>query len=118
MRIPTPKSGTGGTSRDELDQRLRATVDAVPTGRVATYGQVAEEAGLPGRARRVGWLLRNLPPGSSLPWHRIIGAGGKLSLPPDSSSGREQRKRLRAEGVELNARGRVDMRRFAWRPRG
>lgn len=103
---------------DEPDQRLRATIDAVPLGRVASYGQVASEAGLPGRARRVGWLLRNLPPGSSLPWHRIVGAGGRLSLPPDSRGWTEQRRRLRAEGVEVDARGRIDLERFGWQPDG
>ncbi len=103
-------------NRDQLDQRLRATIDSVPAGKVATYGQIALEAGLPGRARRVGWVLRHLPSGSRLPWHRIIAAGGRSSLPEGSAARREQRQRLAAEGVEMDARGRVDLMRFGWRP--
>ena len=104
-------------SRDEFDQRLRATIDAVPPGAVASYGQIALEAGLPGRARRVGRLLRDLPEGSSLAWHRVVGAGGRLSLPAASPAWHEQRRRLEAEGVEVDARGRIDLERFGWRPR-
>jgi methylated-DNA-protein-cysteine methyltransferase-like protein len=104
-------------SRDEIDQRLRATIDAVPRGEVASYGQVAREAGLPGRARRVGWLLRNLPAGSPLPWYRIVGAGGRLSLPAASAAWHDQRRRLEAEGVQVDARGRIDLERFGWQPR-
>ncbi|MEW6071429.1 MAG: MGMT family protein [Planctomycetota bacterium] len=98
-------------------QRIWATVDCVPRGRVATYGQIAREAGLAGRARQVGYALRNLPAGSALPWHRVLNAQGRISV--RTASGRpspEQRRRLRAEGVALDARGRVDLGRFGWRP--
>lgn len=103
--------------RDEIEQRLRAIVDAVPRGKVASYGQVASEAGLPGRARRVGSLLRDLPAESRLAWHRVLGAGGRISLPQASEAWHEQRRRLLAEGVEVDGRGRVDLERFGWRPR-
>ena len=95
-------------NRDQADQRLRATVDSLPTGRVATYGQIATEAGLPGRARRVGQLLANLETDSDLCWHRVLGAGGQISLARERPAWHEQRARLLAEGVECDDRGRVD----------
>ena len=83
---------------------------------LASYGQVAREAGLDGRARLVGRLLRDLPRGSDLPWHRVLNAAGKSSLDPASASGRRQRRRLEAEGVSFEATGRVNLKRFGWQP--
>jgi len=74
---------------------LRGMVRKIPKGKVSTYGAVATAAGFPGRARQVVWALRNSAPG--LPWHRVVGAGGRILLPGDS--GLEQRLRLRQEGV-------------------
>lgn len=95
---------------DQREQRIRASIDAIPAGFVATYGQVAELAGLPGRARLVGRTLRELEPGTLLPWHRVIGADGKLHT--TGTSQREQRRRLAQEGVRVSAAGRVDLARF------
>ena len=102
--------------RNAAYQRIRATVDSIPSGRVATYGQIAHEAGLPGRARQVGFALRHLPTGSTLAWHRVLNARGEIS--PRGGDGHEdlQRARLIDEGVEFDHRGRVDLRRFAWHP--
>ena len=72
---------------------------AIPKGRVATYGQVADLAAMPRHARLVGRTLRELPKGTKLPWHRVINASLKISLPPDSGSYELQRKRLLTEGV-------------------
>lgn len=90
-------------------------VRAVPRGRVATYGQIALLAGLPGCARQVGYALHALPPGSAVPWQRVLNARGELSL--GDESGARQRELLASEGVEFDARGRVDLGRFQWRPR-
>lgn len=98
--------------REEALQRIRATVDSIPRGCVATYGQIAREAGLPERARVVGRVLRDLPRGSKLPWHRVINAAGKSSL--RGASAIEQRRRLAREGVRANARGKIDLARFGW----
>ena len=103
-------------NRDQNDQRIHAMVDSIPAGRVATYGQVAREAGLPGRARLVGRALRNLPEGSTLPWHRVLNASGKISLSPGSTGCRAQRRLLESEGVQFDPRGRIDLRRFGWQP--
>ncbi|MFV8752284.1 MGMT family protein [Nannocystaceae bacterium ST9] len=85
-------------------------VEAIPPGRVASYGQVAQAAGLPGFARLVGRALAGLPPASSVPWHRVVNARGEISL--TGRAGEAQRRLLRAEGVVFRAGGRIDMRRF------
>lgn len=100
---------------DDRTQRIYATVDSIPKGSVATYGQVAEQAGLPRRARLVGKLLRDLPRKSTLPWHRVINATGRISVRTGDGAAR-QRRLLRSEGIKLNATGRVDLQIFGWQP--
>lgn len=90
-------------------------VATIPPGRVSTYGDVARFAGLPGAARRVGRALRGLPADTRMPWHRVVNAGGRISLPGGSPGYREQRARLEAEGVVFCG-DRLDLRRFRWRP--
>jgi methylated-DNA-protein-cysteine methyltransferase related protein len=84
-------------------------VCCIPRGQVATYGEVARAAGLPGRARQAGRALRLAPAGMHLPWHRVVGAGGRIVFPKSSRAHREQARRLRAEGVKVRA-DRVDTR--------
>ncbi len=106
---------TGMDAAQARRTALYLTLNQVPEGKVVTYGQLAELAGLGRAARWVGRTLSQLPDGSSLPWHRVIGAGGKVSLPVGTASGDEQRARLRAEGI-LVENNRVDIRRHGWRP--
>lgn len=113
--IAMVKHDTNTSARNLIHERILATVDAIPRGCVATYGQIATEAGVPGRARLVGRLLRELPSGSDLPWYRVINSAGRSSLDPASRSGRAQKKLLRSEGVEISTQGRVDLRRFQWK---
>jgi methylated-DNA-protein-cysteine methyltransferase-like protein len=87
-------------------QEIWAVVGAIPRGSVSTYGAVARAAGLPGRARMAGRALRESPQEMKLPWHRVVGAGGKIVFPRTSLNFREQARRLRAEGVLVTA-GRV-----------
>lgn len=75
------------------------TLMSIPPGKVITYGQLAALAGLPGAARLAGTVLCGLPEQTELPWHRVINAQGKISLPENSSGYQEQKKRLEAEGV-------------------
>ncbi|WP_313519450.1 MGMT family protein [Pseudomonas sp.] len=96
-------------------EALYLVLAQVPAGMVVSYGQLAELAGLGRAARWVGRTLSQLPEGSTLPWHRVLAAGGRLSLEAGSASGDEQRARLRDEGVSLH-NDRVDMRRHGWRP--
>ena len=110
----TGKIVSSASNADARVQRVLATVDSIPRGRVATYGDVAREAGLPRNARFVGRVLRRLPRGSKLPWHRVVNSGGTSSL--RGASAREQRRRLTREGVELPVRGRIPQDLFVWRP--
>jgi methylated-DNA-protein-cysteine methyltransferase-like protein len=80
---------------------IRDTVRKIPKGKVSTYGEVAKAAGFPGRARQVVWALHR---SRGLPWHRVVGAGGKILLPGEQ--GLEQRLRLETEGVAFR-NGRV-----------
>ena len=89
-------------------RRIYAAVAAIPAGRVASYGEIAARAGLPGRARLTGRALSEIPNGAELPWHRIVRADGCIALPKGSKPFREQCRRLRAEGVEVRS-GRVRM---------
>jgi methylated-DNA-protein-cysteine methyltransferase-like protein len=89
------------------------TVRQIPRGRVATYGEVAEQAGVPGQARLVGYALHNLPAKSDVPWHRVINSQGRISLPRGNSGYQRQMRLLRKEGVRF-AHGRVDLARFGW----
>jgi methylated-DNA-protein-cysteine methyltransferase related protein len=73
---------------------IRDTIRKIPKGKVSTYGDVARAAGFPGCARQVVWALQGA---RGLPWHRVVGAGGKISL--TGENGLEQRLRLESEGV-------------------
>jgi methylated-DNA-protein-cysteine methyltransferase-like protein len=73
----------------------------IPRGRVSTYGAVARAAGLPGRARQAGYALKVAPQSMNLPWHRVVGSGGRVVFPQGSTAHREQVRRLRAEGVNV-----------------
>jgi len=98
-------------------QRIYAVIRRIPRGRVATYGQIAELAGLPGHARQVGYALHALPAGTAVPWHRVINARGEVSLRTSPGGELTQRMLLEREGVRFDARGRVDLGRVGWRRR-
>jgi methylated-DNA-protein-cysteine methyltransferase-like protein len=90
-------------------EHIRDTVRTIPRGKVASYGEVARAAGFPGSARQVVWALRG---GVGLPWHRVIGAGGRILLPGEA--GFEQRTRLAAEGVRFQG-DRIPLDEFGFR---
>jgi methylated-DNA-protein-cysteine methyltransferase related protein len=87
-------------------QAIWDVVCRIPRGRVSTYGAVARAAGFPGRARQAGFALRVAPESLHLPWHRVVGAGGRIVFPASTREHREQARRLRAEGVPVKG-GRV-----------
>lgn len=92
-------------------ERIRKTIRQIPRGKVATYGQVARAAGHPGAARQVVWALHV---SRGLPWHRVVGAGGRILLAGES--GFEQRLRLENEGVAFSGgRIRMDLHQHEWR---
>lgn len=88
----------------------------IPPGKVATYGDVAKHAGLPGAARRVGAALRGLPPETQIPWHRVINAQGRISIREGSAGQYTQRDRLEAEGVVFKPNKSIDLKRYRWNP--
>ncbi len=107
--LPLSKARARAADQDAENPSLEAIWDVVarvPRGRATTYGAVARAAGLPGRARLAGYALKHMPDGMHLPWHRVVGAGGKIVFPPRSSAHREQSRLLRSEGVEVKS-GRV-----------
>ena len=96
-------------------QRIWETIREIPQGNVASYGQIADIAGIPRGARQVGYALRNLPEGHDVPWHRVLQASGRIAFEKGSRGFREQRKRLLEEDVTVIA-GRVDMQQYRWQP--
>ncbi len=97
------------------DEKIWKTIASIPSGYVATYGQIADLAGMGRAARQVGRALRNTPKGVDIPWHRVINASGRISLPQDSDAYRTQRERLLMEGVVFKGRS-VDLNKFQWQP--
>jgi methylated-DNA-protein-cysteine methyltransferase-like protein len=83
---------------------MKAVIRKIPRGKVATYGSVAKAAGFPGAARQVAWALRGTD--GRLPWHRVLGAAGKICLP--GAAGLDQQLRLKSEGVAFRG-GKVRM---------
>jgi len=86
---------------DEKRAAILAALHAIPEGHVTSYGEVARRAGLPGYQRYVCRVLRELPDRARTPWWRVIRADGRFAMEATSRGGREQRKRLAAEGLEI-----------------
>ncbi|MBC6428765.1 MAG: MGMT family protein [Cellvibrionales bacterium] len=95
------------------NEPIYQVLSTIPPGRVVTYGQLAQLAGLGRGARQVARALSNLPPNTRLPWHRVINAQGRISLPPPAAN--KQRHRLEAEGVHVQ-NNRINLKRFQWHP--
>ena len=105
--MPDPKG-----KRQSLYEAIWDAVRRIPRGRVSSYGRVARAAGMPGRARLVGYALHALV-ADDVPWHRVINARGAVSLPEADGRAALQRALLEAEGVFFEG-GRVDLARFGW----
>jgi methylated-DNA-protein-cysteine methyltransferase-like protein len=95
-----------------------AVVRSIPEGWVMSYGMVARAAGLPRHARHVGQALKALPPGSGVPWWRVVNGEGSISARGWDGSDERQRLLLEEEGVQFQESGRIDLRRFAWQADG
>jgi methylated-DNA-protein-cysteine methyltransferase-like protein len=93
---------------------IRRVIRKIPRGKVATYGAVAKAAGFPGAARQVVWALQGTD--GRLPWHRVLGSGGKILLP--GTAGADQQLRLKSEGVEFRgSKVRMDLHEFRFKVR-
>ena len=98
-RAPSRRPQSPGDS--PAVQAIWDVIARVPYGRVSTYGDIARAAGYPGRARQAGYALRHLPDDVVLPWHRIVGAGGRIAFPKGSRHHREQVRLLKSEAVAV-----------------
>jgi methylated-DNA-protein-cysteine methyltransferase-like protein len=98
--------------------RIYAVVRRIPRGRVATYGQVASLAGLPGRARQVGYALHALGEEDPVPWQRVVNAQGRISGRAEPVMEQVQRRLLEDEGIHFDRRDQIDLARQGWKPRG
>ena len=105
-------------SEDSTYERIYAAVRRIPRGKVSTYGWIADLAGIPGAARQVGYALHALPSHTTVPWHRVINAQGRISLRRGGGHELEQRFLLEGEGVTFDAGGRVRLGEFGWRGGG
>lgn len=94
-------------------QPVYGLIKKIPRGKVTTYGELARKLRLPGGARAVGYAMAACPSGQGIPWHRVVGAGGRLLIPEPHGS--LQRRLLESEGVTLNG-SRIDMTAFGWSP--
>ena len=108
-------SDVNRTTETQKKQRIWHAVLEIPHGKVATYGQIATLAGLPGAARFTGSALKNLPKNTEIPWHRVVNSSGKLSLPAGSIAHRIQRERLASECITVK-NNRVRLQDFLWQP--
>ncbi len=86
---------------------------SIPQGKVTAYGQIAKLCGYPGYARYVGHTLKQLPHGTSLPWHRVINAKGQISFPVGSDAYQMQRRRLEQEGVVFEGE-KIRLKHYQW----
>jgi methylated-DNA-protein-cysteine methyltransferase-like protein len=103
---------TRSVSSSETYRRFYAIIRRIPAGKVATYGQIARLAGVPGRARQVGYALHAAPDG--LPWQRVINAEGRISLRGPAAE--LQRQILIEEGVRFDVKDRIPLSEYQWHP--
>lgn len=88
----------------------------IPSGYVATYGQIAALAGLPNNARQVGAVMRMLPRNSGVPWFRVVNSKGEISERGGHESENRQRQHLENEGIEFGDNGKIQLSHYRWTP--
>ncbi len=88
----------------------------IPMGNVATYGDVARQAGLGRAARRVGRALRGLPGNTTIPWHRVVNAQGRIVAPGAGTAQSTQRRRLELEGIDFRSDTGLSLQTYRWQP--
>ncbi|NER81503.1 MAG: methyltransferase [Leptolyngbya sp. SIO1D8] len=94
---------------------IYAVVRQIPFGKVATYGQVAELAGLIGKPRLVGYALYRVTEDDNIPWHRVINAKGEVSRSPHRNGNDYlQQSLLEEEGIQFDPSGKLDLDTYRW----
>ena len=101
-----------------FSERVYDCVRRIPSGRIINYGSVAALVGEPRAARGVGYALSHLPPGSEVPWWRVVNRRGAISTSRLTGLAQRQRAILESEGVVFNADGEASWERFGWDPHG
>jgi methylated-DNA-protein-cysteine methyltransferase-like protein len=96
-----------------LHERIYEVARLIPSGRVATYGQIAAIVGSC-TPRMVGYAMAAVAPESGVPWHRVINSRGRISLPPEGDGYQVQKALLESEGVRFDDSGRADLEKFGW----
>ncbi|CAN5777305.1 hypothetical protein BH11MYX3_BH11MYX3_18570 [soil metagenome] len=112
-------ASTDSEHLQQLFRAVKAVIRKIPKGRVATYGQIAELAGIPGGARIAAAALKTSGPGDRLPWQRVIGKAGTLRgriAIHDPVGAAVQRELLGHEGVTIGETGLVALDVFGWLP--
>lgn len=117
-RASHPRTHRDDPAAENRNERVWAVVRQIPPGKVATYGQIAHLAGIPGPsgARQVGYAMAALTAESEVPWHRVINARGALSPRANPDSVEFQRLLLEEEGVGFDHRRQIDLDVFRWQP--
>ena len=110
-------SGPAKGKRSDAYDRIYAVVRKIPSGKIASYGQIAELAGLHGHARQVGYALHATPDDVEIPWQRVVNAKGEISPRADPLMEGVQQSLLEAEGITVDPNGRIDFARYGWQPR-
>jgi methylated-DNA-protein-cysteine methyltransferase-like protein len=96
-------------------QKIWHTVQLIPAGKVSSYGQIADLAGLPGRARLVGRALGFIPKDINVPWHRVLRSNGQIAFPAGSEQALKQTGLLQQENIVVMNK-RVKLADFQWQP--
>ena len=101
------------SANQETRHSIIQVIGAIPKGKVCTYGRIAELAGLPRHARFVGTILKQLPNGSRIPWHRVINSQSRISFPEGTDKWQLQKQKLEQEGITFVG-DQVPLKQFLW----
>ncbi len=98
--------------KSELYERIFSITKSIPSGKVATYGQIAKIVGCSPRV--AGYAMHSVSQEDEVPWFRVINSKGKISFPEGSEGYDEQRAILEAEGIVFDEKGKIDLTKFGW----
>ncbi|MCK5604747.1 MGMT family protein [Candidatus Pacearchaeota archaeon] len=98
---------------ESFSQKVKSIIKKIPTGKVATYGQIATYAGNPRASRQVAWILHSSSRKDNLPWHRVINSKGRISLPHNGGY-ETQKELLEKEGIAFNEDDKINFDHYLW----